>query len=168
MPNIISRNTTADVLRGFGIIAVVAGHAGSNIGIQVLPVYSYHMPLFFFISGMFYNDVRREKFLDIITKLCTRLVVPALISILIYNFIVLGIFHKFGLPIQSQEFGIASIIRSFTFGTLFAAACWFISTYIAVYVYFAVVNRAIFTKIVGISNGELKRVAFIRPHTQQP
>jgi fucose 4-O-acetylase-like acetyltransferase len=43
-----------DILKGLGIIAVVVGHSGSPL---VPFVYMYHIALFFFISGHFYNDV---------------------------------------------------------------------------------------------------------------
>lgn len=48
------RNKQIDILRAWGIIWVVAGHAGSPFFDYI---YTFHMPLFFFISGFLrYQD----------------------------------------------------------------------------------------------------------------
>ncbi|SEN48596.1 Fucose 4-O-acetylase [Duganella sp. CF517] len=45
-----------DVLKGIGIIAVVAGHAYTWENGLILPfIYLFHMPLFFFLSGYLYK-----------------------------------------------------------------------------------------------------------------
>ncbi|WP_411740358.1 acyltransferase family protein [Pseudomonas sp. BF-B-26] len=48
------RNFSVDVLRGIGILLVVSGHASSGSSMNVFAPYSFHMPLFFFISGLFF------------------------------------------------------------------------------------------------------------------
>ncbi|MCF0254639.1 MAG: acyltransferase family protein, partial [Duodenibacillus sp.] len=51
------RDETADLLKGFGILAVVAGHCGFPLLLWINP-YSFHMPLFFMIAGFFLNFER--------------------------------------------------------------------------------------------------------------
>jgi len=48
----VERDRYWDVIKGLGILAVVLGHAG----IQGYFVSTYHLALFFFVSGHFYND----------------------------------------------------------------------------------------------------------------
>jgi len=158
----LTRDQTADVLRGFGILAVVAGHAGSNLGIQVLPVYSYHMPLFFFISGLFFQDTKNERPKAVLTKLVTRLLIPALIANVAYNYIAIRIFHQVGVPFDGPGFSLRAFILAFTFGGVFSAAYWFIGAYILIYLYFSLIHRALHTAFsVVIGNTTALRLLFL-------
>ena len=55
-----TRNILLDMMRGWAIILVVLGHAGVPDIIRTF-IYSFHMPLFFFISGFFCNDRKNAK-----------------------------------------------------------------------------------------------------------
>lgn len=46
------RNVTIDIARGIGIMAVIAGHLLYSEGIAYKFIYAFHMPLFFFLSGL--------------------------------------------------------------------------------------------------------------------
>lgn len=49
-----NRNPYWDTLKGILIVLVVLGHTGTALGEKILSViYSFHMPLFLFISGYF-------------------------------------------------------------------------------------------------------------------
>ncbi|WP_353939436.1 acyltransferase family protein [uncultured Bifidobacterium sp.] len=50
-----SRLTALDSLRGFGILLVVLGHASRSVGLASW-IFSFHMPLFFIISGMLFHE----------------------------------------------------------------------------------------------------------------
>jgi polysaccharide biosynthesis protein PslL len=53
------RNTTVDIARGIGIILVVLGHNWTVLqerGELFRVIYSFHLPLFFFLSGLFFRD----------------------------------------------------------------------------------------------------------------
>lgn len=53
------RNTTIDIARGIGIILVVLGHNWmvlQNKGELFRVIYSFHLPLFFFLSGVLLKD----------------------------------------------------------------------------------------------------------------
>ena len=57
--SIANRDPVFDVLKGIGIIAVLAGHSG----IWCAFVHTFHMPLFFFIAGYFFKQRSlREEF----------------------------------------------------------------------------------------------------------
>lgn len=52
----MKRLTHVDTMKAIGIVLVVVGHApGLNAGLKHV-IYSFHMPLFFFISGLLLSD----------------------------------------------------------------------------------------------------------------
>lgn len=53
------RDRTIDIAKGFGILCVILGHLGNNDLVRA--IYSYHMPLFFFVSGWLLNEKRSPK-----------------------------------------------------------------------------------------------------------
>lgn len=65
-----NKNTELTILKALGIIVVVSCHLGVNlfnfIGMpltfkrELFPEYSYHMPLFIFASGYFYNEFMKK------------------------------------------------------------------------------------------------------------
>lgn len=69
-----SRLTVLDSLRGFGILLVVLGHTSQSAGL-VSWIFSFHMPLFFIISGMLFHE---RQFLDSFKKKVARLLIPYL------------------------------------------------------------------------------------------
>lgn len=70
-----------DILKGLGIILVLVGHAGIPCGLSDF-IYSFHMPLFFVISGYFAKSLNETKnsHLLLIRKDCKRLLVPYIIT----------------------------------------------------------------------------------------
>lgn len=57
--NQINRSETLDIAKGIGIILVVVGHSWlvlSEPGILFQIIYSFHVPLFFFLSGIFVKE----------------------------------------------------------------------------------------------------------------
>jgi len=48
------RNNTVSIAKGLGIMLMVIGHSGCPMGLTYF-IYFFHMPLFFFISGYFFN-----------------------------------------------------------------------------------------------------------------
>ena len=69
-----SRLTALNSLRGFGIQLVVLGHTSQFAGL-VHWIFSFHMPLFFIISGMLFHE---RQFLDSFKKKIARLLIPYL------------------------------------------------------------------------------------------
>jgi fucose 4-O-acetylase-like acetyltransferase len=55
----VPRNNTIDIARGAGIILVVLGHnwiITHNHGELYRIIFSFHMPLFFFLSGVVFKN----------------------------------------------------------------------------------------------------------------
>lgn len=61
-----------DVAKGIGIICVMLGHLGSEMIDKV--VFTFHMPLFFLLSGYFLNE--KEPIREFIKKKAKRLLIP--------------------------------------------------------------------------------------------
>lgn len=49
------RRTEFDILKGIGILLVMLGHAIPQTGFAHNLIYGFHMPLFFFASGIFFR-----------------------------------------------------------------------------------------------------------------
>lgn len=60
-----------DIAKGFGIILVVIGHMVKGNGIVGQYIWAFHMPLFFFLSGMFMRPT--ELFISLIAKKARQL-----------------------------------------------------------------------------------------------
>lgn len=75
------------LLAGVAMIMVVAGHLGYNIITvgDLFPYYSFHVPLFMFISGYLYRETSQEHPVAYVKKKVQRLLVPYFIWNLIYG-----------------------------------------------------------------------------------
>ncbi len=82
------RNKQMDVLLCLGMFLVILGHMGTNSWKTELfdwfVIYSFHMPLFFFISGYFYKPEREQAYRHTIFRLIQKFVLPYYIWNLIY------------------------------------------------------------------------------------
>lgn len=70
------RNKTFDYMRAIGAILVIVGHA---VPYKILGnfIYSFHMPLFFFVSGFVY---KKKTIMQTIIKKGRYLIIPYLVS----------------------------------------------------------------------------------------
>lgn len=74
--NLIPRDWYLDALKGIGIILMIIGHVMSPIRNII---FSFHMPLFFFISGYLYKDRTAKDFIIRNTK---KVLLPYIITCL--------------------------------------------------------------------------------------
>lgn len=80
------RNKELDVLRGVSILAVIFGHRTSFDSIMPnVVLYSFHLPIFLFISGYFF---RRHFIVSFLKKTTFRLLVPFFIFAMIRYLII--------------------------------------------------------------------------------
>ena len=82
-------NMTFALLSGIAIIMIVAGHVGYDILTVggLFPYYSFHVPLFLFISGYFYRDEEEKAPLAYCVKKVRKLLIPYFIWNLIYGIV---------------------------------------------------------------------------------
>jgi acyltransferase len=71
-----------DVARGIGIILVVYGHAISSHGFRYL-IYAFHMPLFFFLSGLVFTYRKEIKVTAFLQKNAGTILLPYLLFALL-------------------------------------------------------------------------------------
>lgn len=64
-----------DIARGIAIILMVAGHSTIPTSLSKY-IWSFHMPLFFLVSGMFFNPVKYNSFKELLIKRVRTLVIP--------------------------------------------------------------------------------------------
>lgn len=76
-------NNKVNLLKALAIILVVSGHLGISF-IPLFPTYSFHMALFFFISGYVFKEKHLENIGHYIKNKAKRLLLPYLIYIIIY------------------------------------------------------------------------------------
>ena len=107
MTNYKNRDVYIDAIRGAAILLVVLGHSiqtnvdnfDDNLLFRI--IYSFHMPLFIFLSGFVtWNRVGSSK-VDWITKKFYALIVPYFVWLILYYFIG-GIGASFGSPENSN------------------------------------------------------------------
>ena len=85
-----SRNTRfnyIDIARGIGLFFVILGHLIKFNSIYFNWIFSFHIPLFFIISGMCYELKKQPDFITYIKKKSKSLLIPYLVF-LIFGFII--------------------------------------------------------------------------------
>lgn len=118
-----SRAEYIDIAKGIGIILVVFGHLSERTQMSRILIYSFHMPLFFIISGYLEKS---KKFQECFVKGFKRLVIPAYIVLLvdiIFRLIDMIIFNAPQLSLKEWMNGF--LIRG---GVLWNAPVWFLLT----------------------------------------
>jgi len=90
MEDIFGRQVWIDVAKGIGITLVVAGHTGIS-PLATKCVSAFHMPLFFFLSGLLYKN---RPFAEVVQRRARTLVLPyfvfSLTDLIVYNVVIGG------------------------------------------------------------------------------
>ena len=122
-------NMTFCILSALAIIMIVAGHVGYSIMTvgELFPYYSFHVPLFMFISGYFYNDSEEKHPLLYIKKKVRRLLVPYFIWNLVYGviaWIMRGFGFAMGEGISFTTLFLSPFLHGYQF--IYNYAAWFV------------------------------------------
>lgn len=122
-------NMTFCILSAFAITMVVAGHVGYDIMTigGLFPYYSFHIPLFMFISGYFYKESEEKHPLLYIKKKVCRLLAPYFVWNLIYGIIawlMRGLGFTMGEGIGLQTLFVAPFLHGYQF--IYNYAAWFV------------------------------------------
>lgn len=70
-----SKRNWITISKGIGILLVVLGHMNIPYGLSVI-IYSFHMPLFFLLSGIVFNQIKYNSLKVIIVKKSKTLIYP--------------------------------------------------------------------------------------------
>lgn len=111
-----NRDSTFDIMKGFLIILVVIGHSiqtayrSTDMNCWYNPVfnviYTFHMPLFLFLSGIFFRKSLKYGFVDLLEKKAKRLLLPVLFysSLLIFISVIINGGHSISLKFIYIQF----------------------------------------------------------------
>lgn len=119
-----------DILKGIGIISIVFGHS-QNLGILIRMVYFYHLAVFFFVSGYFYNEERYgDKPFDFFGRRLQNMwpsyVCYGLVFVFFHNFMVKHLL--FGGNLYGTREMAAAVVNTFLLTCMegAAGAMWFV------------------------------------------
>ena len=100
-----------DMAKGWGTILVILGHLWLTPSFLNIWLYSFHMPLFFFLSGVTYNREKYTSLKELIKEKSKTLLVPyAVLSVIMFAWnVMLGVFR---LVIENQAFDYAMIYNT--------------------------------------------------------
>ena len=123
----INRDHSIDVLRGLAILLVILGHS-TRVGWLHSYIWSFHMPLFFFISGILFNTEKYPEFLPFLKTRLKNIMLP-------YAFFYLVCFGYWVVVERHMRGGDASVFNQFLglfYGThdskynMFNGPLWFL------------------------------------------
>lgn len=125
-----SYNVTFGMLSALAIIMIVAGHTGYDILTVggLFPYYSFHVPLFLFISGYFYRREEEERPLLYVKKKARRLLLPYFVWNLVYGLIAWALRGVFGFSmgeaVSLKTLFVSPFLNGYQF--IYNYAAWFV------------------------------------------
>lgn len=147
------------LLQSIAIILVVIGHKGGiSIFNEWFNIYSYHMPLFVFISGYFYKNINEENIFNFIVKKIRNLVVPYYIWAFIY-LLIINILKQFNLPTYSYSISLKTFfIEPWVTGHQLGlnVAAWFVLSLFLIQVFYI-----LFRKFFKVNNEWIIMILFL-------
>lgn len=139
------RDLSLDYIKGVLIFLVVYGHClywldGNNNTelYYFVPyvIYSFHMPLFIFLSGYFFSKSLENDFLKIISKRFKRLIVPHFFFNIIMIIPICCFWEQYGHFITRRSNGVVSLTSIYHYITMFWYLwCVFFSSIITQIIY---------------------------------
>jgi len=130
-----------DIARGIGIALVVLGHTlaeanyhvqNSNVFFLGRLIYSFHMPLFFFLSGMFFKPDMR--FLDVLKRRFDSILKPYLFTLFLVYFASVFYDKSLDLPTVVNRV-IKALYGNSYYLELYWSQLWFLPTLFAVSIF---------------------------------
>ena len=98
-----NRIVSFDILKGGGILLVILGHIQIPYMLKTV-IYSFHMPLFFFVSGCFFRPISLREFF---AKKTRQLLIPwAFFAFLLFAYL-------FFLKIKATHFRVTGFLLAF-------------------------------------------------------
>ena len=134
-----------DIAKGMGIIYVVLSHVYSIPAALSNYIYSFHMPLFFFLSGYLFFENKYKSVAEFLKKRVQTLVIPYFI----FSFITCAYWalmqNRFGDDTGQHDIGHAIIGIFYSNGIHhfmeFNVALWFLTCLFIVEIFFYFIRR---------------------------
>lgn len=147
-----------DIAKGMGIVSVFWGHTLFKDEIWRIWIYSFHMPLFFFLSGITYNEIKYDKIKKLLIAKSKSILIPYIVLCaieLIDSFLTLLYKSFYGekntcFILIKKIIGIIIGLR----GTDWYCAFWFLLCIFVVYVFmYVIINSVRKIKLYSIKIG---------------
>lgn len=121
-----------DYSKGVGIILVILGH----IGFGVKFIYTFHMPLFFLLSGFLMTNINEKNFKNFVTGKLRSVIVPYYIFSLL-SYVWWGVFER---RFRSQEVSPTEALKDIFLPTMdsmfiYNVVLWFLVTLFFSYIF---------------------------------
>ena len=138
------RDESLDYIKGVLIFLVVYGHSLCWMGVNIqkpfnfiaLFIYSFHMPLFVFLSGYFFSPMKRNDVAETLHKKYKRLIQPHLFFNLIMIIPIFCFWEQFGHFLTRESNGIITPKSIYLYITMFWYLwCIFLSSMICNIIY---------------------------------
>jgi polysaccharide biosynthesis protein PslL len=136
------RNSTIDIAKGIGILTVVLCHNWilyHDRGELSRVIFSFHMPLFFFISGIFFKP--NQPFGDLVTSKSSVLLKP--FFVVLFGVFIWELFTK---PSFNAQRGLMNIFYASS-SSISWTPLWFLSHLFAIFLFAWLVNQTILKHI---------------------
>ena len=134
-----------DFMKGIGILLVILGHMQKLISSKLLfIIYTFHIPLFYFISGNLYQkkyDKLNKK--DYFKKISKSLLYPYFTLFMIN--MIYGIL-KYGLN-RLPKYILSFIYSNYIFDSNYVGAVWFLCSLFVVEVLFFIIHNSKYKKV---------------------
>lgn len=137
------RNNHIDVAKGIGIILVIAGHLFTYQSIISMMIFSFHMPLFFFLSGMLYKKNEGSLFLFLKEKI-KKLCIP------FFFFLLIGLPFALVFPFQQETLTYYNIVSDLYLAQpdhFQVGQIWFLACLLHVEIFYHILYRNLLSKI---------------------
>lgn len=118
MRELTSRSEFIDVCKGIGILCVYYGHTAMGGTLPSRMIFSFHMPLFFMISGVLFDVKKIENFKTLLVKVARNLLIPYCL------FEIIGYIARGDVLLRWHQ-PIHEIVR-LLHGTGYAESAWFL------------------------------------------
>lgn len=145
----MERNKSLDILKGIGILFVIIGHIQEYIPRNFLIyLYSFHMPLFFYISGYLYKEQYEE--------LNSKEYIKKRAKQLIYPYITLGLVNLLWIIIKDhnlieiKKFILSFLYSNYIFEINYVGAIWFLLCLFNVEVIYYLIRKSKVNKYTSI------------------
>lgn len=143
----IKRDAVLDITKGIGIIFMVLGHLHFSDDVFNLYIYAFHMPLFFIVSGMLFNQERPVA--SIIRSRAKALLIPYLVFGGIYGVVYIAnciLTHDS----EAVKSGLKIMLLYPTDRFPYESALWFLPVMFITSVAYAAIRKAMNLKLASI------------------
>lgn len=172
--NVAERSSWIDIARGIGILLVMYGHVFSSSSNKYL-IYGFHLPLFFFLSGVVFSYDSAKPFWVFVKKTAKQTLLPYIVYGIATFVFWLVFLHPENATIQlvtqqTEKFILGRVIDGYA---LFNVPLWFLPCLFVTRVMYGTILRftnrtTILVSLLGVSSFIGWMIGSYFPHEKYP